>query len=106
VDAVCAGGGIASTFDMALNGQARLHFIQPVHGLTSFKTQVFVQPTRSRLKRCKSQAATHRPQPVQRELSISATFLVRMDYVEGQLSQIKAIAIVLMHLLAIYLCRM
>ena len=58
---------------MAWNGQVTAHALQPVHRSGSCSTANFFQCTTSRLKRCGSHMATHRPQPVQRWVSMSGS---------------------------------
>jgi Bacterial regulatory proteins, tetR family len=56
---------------MASNGQTAAQALQRVQRPGSFSTASLTQRTFSRLSRCRSQAATQRPQPVQRAGSMS-----------------------------------
>lgn len=58
------------TIVMAPKGHFTSHFLQPVQASTSLITADFRQSFSSRLSRCKGQAATHQPHPVQRDASI------------------------------------
>jgi hypothetical protein len=63
---------------IAWKGHAAMHLRHPVQLSTSLKTDVLIQPTGSKLSKFKEQAATQRPHPVQRALSIFATGLARI----------------------------
>jgi len=53
------------------NGQATAQSLQPVHRSASCSTACFFHCATSKLSRWESQAATHQPQPVQREMSMA-----------------------------------
>jgi hypothetical protein len=58
---------------MAWTGQLAAHALHPVQRSGSCGTANFFQRTTSRLRRCGSQTALHRPQPVQRWVSMSGS---------------------------------